>query len=131
MTSFAPANQFGNSWASAYVPREKVQAKDDDKPLDYLDYSYVLNEALWDGWFFSGAAPTLTHSSRSGDAAVWDQTVAGISRPVTGVLRDFMDDPIAKPLRNPRWCRPASRRIRAISPRCWRNPPAASRSRPN
>ena len=102
MTSFAPANQFGNSWASAYVPREKVQAKDDDKPLDYLDYSYVLNEALWDGWFFSGAAPTLTHSSRSGDATVWNQTVAGISRPITGVLRDFMDDPLAKPLRNPR-----------------------------
>jgi Tfp pilus assembly protein PilV len=99
MTSFAPANQFGNSWASAYVPREKVQGSGTVPPVDY---AYVLNEALWDGWFFSGAAPTLTHSSRSGDATVWNQPVAGISLPLTGVLRDFMDDPLAKPLRNPR-----------------------------
>jgi hypothetical protein len=44
----------------------------------------------------------ITHSNRSGDATVWTQPVAGISRPLTGVLRDFMDDPLAKPLRNPR-----------------------------
>jgi Tfp pilus assembly protein PilV len=99
MTSFAPANQFGNSWASAYVPREKVQGSGTVPPLDC---AYLLNETLWDGWFLSGAAPTLTHNSRSGNATVWDQSVAGISRPVTGVLRDFMDNPLAKPLRNPR-----------------------------
>jgi hypothetical protein len=42
MTSFAPANQFGNSWASAYVSREKVQGSGTLPPLDC---AYVLNEA--------------------------------------------------------------------------------------
>jgi len=100
-TPFAPANQVANSWASAYVPRDKVSSG----PLQ-VDHCYLLNEALWDGWFFSGAAPTLTHSEQTGSERVWDNETAQITRPLEAVLAEFIDSPTENPLRNPRM-RPA------------------------
>ncbi|MES2659567.1 MAG: hypothetical protein V4689_13195 [Verrucomicrobiota bacterium] len=100
MTSFAPANQFGNSWSSAYVARNRVAGN--SGAVQPIDLSYVLNESLWDGWFFSGAAPTLTHSSRSGAATVWNNGIAATTQSVKSVLEDFLEDPLANPLRNPR-----------------------------
>ncbi|NNM31144.1 MAG: hypothetical protein HKO57_16625, partial [Akkermansiaceae bacterium] len=94
---FAPANQVGNSWASAYVPRNRVS----EGPLE-VDHCYLLNEALWDGWFFSGAAPSLSFRSASGSPDVWNNPPARVSRPMATVLREFLDDPLANPLRNPR-----------------------------
>ncbi|MGB6222814.1 hypothetical protein [Haloferula sp.] len=96
-TPFAPANQFGNSWASAYVPSSLVV----EGPLE-LDHSYLANEALWDGWFFSGASPTLSFSSGSGDPDVWEGTEARISESVETVLEEFFEDPLENPLKNPR-----------------------------
>lgn len=96
-TPFSPANQVGNSWASAYVVRDRASTG----PLK-VDHSYLLNEALWDGWFFSGASPTLVHSTANGSPQVWDRTVAQVTRPVEAVLTDFATDPKANPLRNPR-----------------------------
>ncbi len=96
-TPFAPANQVGNSWASAYVPRSQVSRG----PLN-VDHCYLLNEALWDGYFFSGAAPTLQHSSRTGSPAVWDSPVADAVQPLSNVVSRFLRDPAGDPLRNPR-----------------------------
>lgn len=94
---YAPANQFANSWASAYVGRDRVS----DGPLE-IDHSYLVNEALWDGFFFSGAAPELTQSTASGEQSIWEKDIAQVRRPVKTVLNDFFDDPSENPLRNPR-----------------------------
>ncbi len=96
-TSFAPANQVGNSWASAYVNRDRVALTAKD-----IDHCYLLNEALWDGWFFSGAAPTLTAGSGTGSSTVWDGDQASISRSTATVLKEFFENPALHPLRNPR-----------------------------
>ncbi|GHC01562.1 hypothetical protein GCM10007047_17610 [Cerasicoccus arenae] len=55
----------GNSFASPYLPKtEKVaiyRYKRDNSAYDYPtyvpDYSYLMNEALWDGYFFSSISP--------------------------------------------------------------------------
>lgn len=96
-TPYSPANQVANSWASAYVPRDRVSSG----PLE-VDHCYLLNESLWDGWFFSGAAPTLSHSERTGSKQVWDQEAAQVTRPLQAVLQDFIESPTENPLRNPR-----------------------------
>ena len=96
-TPFAPANQFGNSWASAYVRRNQVV----DTAAE-VDHCYLLNESLWDDYFFSGASPVLTHSIASGEPGVWDREMANESASLATVLEEFSDDPIAHPLRNSR-----------------------------
>lgn len=98
-TPFAPANQFGNSWASAYVQRDQVI--DGTEGLE-VDHCYLINEALWDGYFFSGAAPTLSPGSSGGSSSVWTSSVATETRSLERVLEDFAEDPTTNPLRNPR-----------------------------
>ncbi|MGJ8644323.1 MAG: hypothetical protein ACSHX9_13015 [Luteolibacter sp.] len=98
-TPYAPANQFGNSWASAYVPRDRVVDGSDGREVDH---SYLVNEALWDGYFFSGASPTLTPGTSGGSSNVWDSPVASETRSLTTVLKDFAEAPTLNPLRNPR-----------------------------
>ncbi|MBK1832350.1 hypothetical protein JIN77_16550 [Verrucomicrobiaceae bacterium R5-34] len=96
---FAPANQAGNSWASAYVPRDQVI--DGNEGLE-VDHSYLVNESLWDGYFLSGAAPTLAPGNSGGSSNVWNTPVASATRSLSQVLEDFAADPSANPLRNPR-----------------------------
>lgn len=96
-TPFAPANQVANSWASAYVPRDRVSTG----PLE-VDHCYLLNEALWDGWFFSGAAASLSHSNNTGSQRVWNSPIARVDRSLDRVLQDFLESPEETPLRNPR-----------------------------
>jgi len=98
-TPYAPANQFGNSWASAYVPRDKVADGNDGLEVDH---SYLTNEALWDGWFFSSAAPTMSPHANSGAVGLWSLSIANIDDSLEDVLEDFADDPVANPLRNSR-----------------------------
>ena len=67
------------------------------------DASYLGNEALFDGYFFSGATPTFnSHSSSDGSPAVWDEDQMSESESVTAVLDRFFEDPVGSPLRNPR-----------------------------
>lgn len=94
---FSPANQFGNSWASGYVPRDAVQ-----DGASEVDHCYLTNEALWDGFFFSGAAPTLSYSTRTGRSNVWDSEIATEGKTLQSVVREFVEDPDESPLRNPR-----------------------------
>lgn len=71
-----PGYAIGNSWASPFIERNEVYregAGDEHGLTGYLgnvdysnvDISYLLNEALWDKYFFS----TITNIGQEGDAA--------------------------------------------------------------
>jgi hypothetical protein len=104
-TPFGPANQFANSWASAYVPRNRAMVAqtgsgETARPPVY-DTVYLANEALWDGFFFSGASPVISQNSGSGTPNIWSNP-NGTSRSLHEVLEKFVADPAKNPLRNPR-----------------------------
>ena len=103
-TTFSPANQFGNSWASAYVPRSQASLRGRGGGPSMIDHSYLTNEALWDGFFFSGAAPHLVPGSASSekDESFWDTPVAREVKSLRTVLDEFLEDPVTNPLRNAR-----------------------------
>lgn len=108
-SAFGPSNQIGNSWASPYLQRGKVAEMQRTTPtgemirprgLPVVDSSYLANEALWDEFFFSGAAPTLALQSRAGGPDVWDSPQVSETRDLRSLLKDFIDDPSANALRN-------------------------------
>jgi Tfp pilus assembly protein PilV len=103
---YAPAHQFANSWASAWLGRNRaatrIQPSGVQAPVPIYDTSFLTNEALWDGYFFSGAAPRLTPGARPNIATAWENPVAQESRSTRSVLQDFVEDPLNKPLGNPR-----------------------------
>ncbi len=115
-TSYSTANQFANSWAGAYLKREKVADKMPTETVSIpgaaaqytraempvYDYSYLANEMLWDSFFFSGAAPKLQPGSITGSPSVWDKDIAVVTEDYKTTLQKFIDDPANHPLRNPR-----------------------------
>ncbi len=115
-TSYSTANQFANSWASAYLKREKVADKIPAETvtipgaaaqytraeMPVYDYSYLANEALWDSFFFSGAAPNLQPGTMTGSPAAWDMDIAMVNQDIKTTLNKFIDDPTNNPLCNPR-----------------------------
>jgi len=66
------------------------------------DYSYLANEAMWDSFFFSGAAPVLQPGSVTGSPTVWDRDIAVVSEDYKTAVGKFVDDPANHSLRNPR-----------------------------
>jgi hypothetical protein len=115
-TSYSHANQCGNSWASAYLKKEKTAEKIPAETvtiggaaaqytraeMPVYDYSYLANETLWDSFFFSGAAANLQPGTTSGSPGVWDKNVAVIEQDYKTTLEKFIDEPSSNPLRNPR-----------------------------
>lgn len=104
-STFASASQFANSWASPYLGRNRVAMIDKDfiqTGVPIYDTSYLTNESLWDGFFFSGAAPRLTPAAASTPGQAWNGDIAGEDRSVNDRLTDFVADPLRKPLANPR-----------------------------
>lgn len=103
---YAPANQFANSWASAWLGRNRaatrIQPSGVQSSVPVYDVCFLTNEALWDGYFFSGAAPELSPGTRPQIASAWDNPVARETRSVKSVLENFVEDPMNKPLANPR-----------------------------
>jgi hypothetical protein len=104
-STFSSANQFANSWASPYLGRNHVAMLDKDfiqTGVPIYDTPYLTNESLWDGFFFSGAAPRLTPAATSTPGLAWNGAIASEDRTVDEVLTDFVSDPHQKPLANPR-----------------------------
>ncbi len=109
-STFSPANQFANSWASPYLAPDKTGKLIDNSGapkkgptnLPIYDTPYLTNEALWDGFFFSGAAPLLQPAARSKPATAWKTPIAKVVRSLDQVLEDFVADPLGKPLGNSR-----------------------------
>lgn len=68
-----PYRTVGNSFPSMVVPLDKSWTHGTPHTNagtigghTFGDMSYLMNNALWDSFFFSGAAPTLSETSRSG-----------------------------------------------------------------
>lgn len=103
-SAFSSANQFANSWASPYLGLART-ASVDTAPIPGVpvyDTPYLTNEALWDGFFFSGAAPTLRPASSGSPATAWRAPIANVERSLRDVVTGFVDDPVNKPLANSR-----------------------------
>jgi hypothetical protein len=103
-STFSSANQFANSWASPYLGLAKT-ASIDAAPISGVpvyDTPYLTNEALWDGFFFSGAAPTLRPASNGSPATAWSAPIANVERPLRDVVTEFVKDAAGKPLANSR-----------------------------
>ena len=86
----------GNSFPNLNCPLDKAWVHSvpyNPNGLTFPDYSYLMNSALWDGFFFSGAAPRLAEV-RAGDY----NTVR--TKKTADVLADFANR--VKPLANPR-----------------------------
>ena len=105
-STFAPANQFANSWASAYLSRDKTALL---KPgasqlpeVPIYDTCYLSNEALWDSCFFSGAAPRLQPANGGKPSTAWNQPIATVQQSLKEVVTDFVATPLEKPLGNNR-----------------------------
>jgi hypothetical protein len=105
-STFAPAHQFGNSWASAYLRRERTAmlkpGSTQTPEIPIYDTVYLANEALWDSCFLSGAAPRLQPAASGKPASAWKGRIATASKSLDQVVREFVADPAGKPLANPR-----------------------------
>lgn len=110
-SAFGSASQIGNSWASPYMVAQSVVKSSPTAPngeslspaLSVYDSSYLANDALFDDFFLSGAAPEFDNrSSNSGSPNVWNQDQISETAKSKDVLNEFFNDPVAKPLRNPR-----------------------------
>lgn len=104
-STYSPSNQFANSWASPYLGGNRVGELVRDnirEGVPVYDTSYLTNEALWDTYFFSGAAPRLSPGSTGSPRTAWDNDIARVRETVPNVIRDFVEDPAENPLSNPR-----------------------------
>ena len=103
-SAFSSANQFANSWASPYLGLAKTASANSASipGMPVYDTPYLTNEALWDGFFFSGAAPTLRPAPSGNPATAWGAPIANVERPLRDVVAEFVKDPAGKPLSNSR-----------------------------
>ncbi|WP_193211476.1 hypothetical protein [Luteolibacter marinus] len=104
-STFSPSNQFANSWASPYLGRNRASNLDRSKisaGVPIYDVSYLSNEALWDSFFFSGAAPRLSPGTSGSPSNAWQNDIASVTRSTEQILNNFVKDPLNQPLANPR-----------------------------
>jgi hypothetical protein len=114
----APAFAVGNSYASPYVPADRVWRSSSAVPGSVsgatnqrywnLDDSYIFNEALFDSYFFSGVNPGLNGSAWN-NPLTNSSIFLGASDPTSATLiQTQLDDwrngsaELANPLLNPR-----------------------------
>lgn len=109
-TAFGPANTIGNSWASPYISRSETRLLQRKSPADSTvsfkprglgsyDGSYLINNVLWDGYFLSSISPEVQPGN---SATSWNQTAARETRELDEVIRQWVEEPLISPLRNPR-----------------------------
>jgi hypothetical protein len=112
-SAYSPGSQFGNAWASGFVSRTTAARtlktattagaeKISPNGLGLYDSSYLLNAAVWDGYYFSSIAPRTTPGTSGGSASVYNNKVARTTQETSDVIRNWVEAPEANPLRNPR-----------------------------
>ncbi|MDB6077750.1 MAG: hypothetical protein JWO82_1497, partial [Akkermansiaceae bacterium] len=110
----APAYQFGNSWASPFITKNagsQIYRRNNVTGLNYApslgmyDTSYLTNSAVWDGYYFSSAAPIVSRRQLVGSVNNYagDQDQINETYATSKVISDWIDDPATKPLRNSRY----------------------------
>ncbi len=94
---YEPSYAVGNSFASPYLRREESIST--VGPIQYLnngttwtgsavDFSYLLNDALWDDYFFSSLSPTYENGTETEDLdAAIEAFVAGDTRLKNGRMQ--------------------------------------------
>ncbi len=112
-TAFGTPNQIGNSWASPYLSASSISRRSTASAngeaispagLGVYDLSYLANETLFDGFYFSGAAPVPGDRLRiNASPQVWNAPQVPERTPLKEVLTAFFDDPDTAPLLNPRF----------------------------
>jgi hypothetical protein len=55
--AYTPSFAIGSSYASPFVERDRLSNRTDDN-LQLVDWAYILNDILFDGYFFSGYEPS-------------------------------------------------------------------------
>lgn len=107
-----PLLAVGNSFASPHLPAETVVfTQDGGRNWTEFDQSYLLNTALWDGFFLSSIAPQMKtagteatlpdHPSYKHDSGATDPAAPNIVKPLSSVVDDFVFN--GTPLDNPRF----------------------------
>lgn len=114
-SAFAPGHAFANAWASPYVPSTQAArlmptasstGRETFTPspgLAVYDHSFLLNHALWDGYFLSSIGPVVERRSMRGSPNVHNGVIVNERRGIDEVVRAWLDDPVENPLRNPRF----------------------------
>ena len=112
-SAYSPGSQFGNAWASGFVSRTSVARslktattagaeKISPNGLGIYDSSYLLNAAVWDGYYFSSIAPRTSPAGAGGSPSVYDSPVAQTTQSAEDVVSNWVQAPEDNPLRNPR-----------------------------
>jgi len=104
-STFSSPMPFANSWPSPYLSLTQVSRVDKDRVaagIPVYDTGYLGNEALWDGFFFSGISPHLQPGSSPGGGSGWDQPNAKFTKSTRQVIEDFIKSPRLHPLGNER-----------------------------
>ncbi|MES2439060.1 MAG: hypothetical protein V4584_08330 [Verrucomicrobiota bacterium] len=108
-TAFSPSNQFANSWASPYLNRNTIGRvaqntttgeKISPSGLGIYDHSWLLNDALWDGYFMSSITPQVEQTSGSASPGNYDKEMVKESQKVDEMIDAWVENPMASPLRN-------------------------------
>lgn len=110
-SAFSTSYQFANSWASPYLDRNKafrtVRQTATSNPqtigpigMGVYDYSWILNEALWDRVFMSSVAPIVSQKAGTGAANVYDNEMVTENVSTKDMVSKWIENPIDNPLRN-------------------------------
>lgn len=116
-SAFTPGSQFGNAWASGFVANNKVvnhlkKAPNNGEKIEpngvgLYDTSYLVNAAMWDGYYFSSIAPHTEPGgaapSGRGSAKAYDSpSTAKLKEKTSDVIKDWISNPEGNPLPNQR-----------------------------
>jgi len=114
-TTYSTSYQIGNSMSAPYLSRDavaRIQTKGRGrggqalsiKPNGFpvYDHSYLLNESLWDRYFYSSVAPLTQIGARRGSSSVYQSDTVSTVSGVGEVIEDFVRNPSRHPLRNRR-----------------------------